>query len=87
MIEKGPVAPGPIQRLVTHKDYVVKMVSSIIKETNLDPCGEHSSEDWGFWPLQPLKGMSPSFTLYFKKVPSDFNRHAWFLALVHMKAL
>lgn len=37
MSEKGPVASGPVQRLVT----------SIIKETDLDPCGEHSSEDLG----------------------------------------
>ena len=47
MTGKGPIAPNPIQRLVTHKDYAIEMVSLIIKETNLDPYGEHSSEDLG----------------------------------------
>lgn len=28
-------------------DYVIEMVNSIIKEMDLDPCGEHSSEDLG----------------------------------------
>nr|POE95946.1 hypothetical protein CFP56_47041 [Quercus suber] len=47
MIGKGPVALSPVQRLVTYKDYVIEMVSLIIKETDLDPCGEHSLEDLG----------------------------------------
>ena len=47
MTGKGPIVPGPIQRLVTYKDYVVEMVNLIIKETDLDPCDEHTSEDLG----------------------------------------
>ena len=47
MTRKGPVALDPIQRLITHKDYVVEMVITIIKETDLDPCGGHILEDWG----------------------------------------
>ena len=54
MTGKGLVAPNPIQRLVTHKDYVVEMVSSIIKEMDLDPYGEHSSEDLGVSGLYDL---------------------------------
>lgn len=40
MTGKGPIISDPVHRLVTHK-----MVNSIIKETNLDPCSELSSED------------------------------------------
>ena len=47
MMGKGPVILDLVQRLVTHKDYTIEMVNSIIKETNLDPCGEHSLEDLG----------------------------------------
>ena len=38
---------GPIQRLVTYKDYAIEMVNLIIKETDLNPCGEHATEDLG----------------------------------------
>ena len=47
MTRKGPIAPNLVQRLVTHKDYVVEMVTSIIKETNLDLCGGHTLVDLG----------------------------------------
>lgn len=47
MAGKGPIISDPVQRLVTHKDYAIEMVSSIIKEKDLDPCGKHSSEDLG----------------------------------------
>lgn len=42
MTGKGLVAPSPIQRLVTHKDYAMEMVTSIIMEIELDLCGENS---------------------------------------------
>ena len=48
MTRKGLVALDPIQRLVTHKDYAVEMVITIIKETNLDPCGGHIRGLGGF---------------------------------------
>ena len=54
MIRKGPITPDPVQRLVTHKHYAMETVISIIKETNLDPCGEHSSEDLGVLGLYDL---------------------------------
>ena len=38
---------GPVQRLVTHKDYAIKMVNSIIKEMDLGPGGEHANKDLG----------------------------------------
>nr|POE73970.1 hypothetical protein CFP56_56655 [Quercus suber] len=47
MTGKGPVDPYPVHRLINHKDYAVEVVTSIIKETDLDPCGGHTSEDLG----------------------------------------
>lgn len=41
----GPVVTGSIQRLVSHKDYAIEMVNSIIKDVDLDGCGELSTED------------------------------------------
>ena len=47
MTWKGPVALGTIRKILTHKDYAVEMVNSIIKETNLDPCADQTTEDLG----------------------------------------
>nr|POE91337.1 hypothetical protein CFP56_44506 [Quercus suber] len=47
MIVQGPVASGPIQRLVSHKEYVVEMVNLIIKDMDMDECGKHAIEDLG----------------------------------------
>ena len=40
----GPVTQGT-RHLLMHKGYVVEMVESIIKETNVDPCAEQETED------------------------------------------
>ena len=47
MSAQGPIIFGPIQRLVSHKEYAVEMVNSIIKDTDLDKCGEHGIKDLG----------------------------------------
>lgn len=47
MMGKGLVISEPVHKLVAHKDYAVEMVTSIIKEMDLDRCGEHSLEDLG----------------------------------------
>lgn len=44
---KGPVAEGANRRLLTHKENAVKMVKSIIKEKDLDPCAEQTTKDLG----------------------------------------
>lgn len=42
----SPVSEGtPL--LLTHKGYTVEMVESIIKETDVEPCAEHATEDLG----------------------------------------
>ena len=63
---------GPVQRLVIHKDYVVEMVTSIIKETNLNVCGEHTSEDLGAFGLYNL---------------SRVRIHRFFLFLIHFSSI
>lgn len=47
MTGKGSIVPSAIRRMLTHKDYVVEMVDSIIKETDLDPCTNQTTEDLG----------------------------------------
>ena len=44
MTSTGPVTQGT-RHLLMHKGYVVEMVESIIKETNVDPCAEQETED------------------------------------------
>lgn len=45
MMTKGPIVTNHVQRLVTHKDYALEMVNSIIKEMDSDPYDEHTTED------------------------------------------
>ena len=54
MTGKGPAVHGPVQRLVTHNDYAIEMVNSIIKEMDMDVCGEHTLEDLGVSSLYHL---------------------------------
>ena len=47
MTGKGPVALGAVRKIFTHKDYAIKIVDSIIKETGLDPCADQTTKDLG----------------------------------------
>ena len=40
MTTSGPVTQGPDRRLLTHKDYAIKMMCSIIRDKDVDPCVE-----------------------------------------------
>ena len=44
MTSTGPVSQGPC-RLLTHKEYVVGEVKSLIKPTDIDPCDQVGTED------------------------------------------
>ena len=46
MTSSGPVIGGP-RCLLTHKDYAVEGVESLIKQTDLDPCAQLGTEDLG----------------------------------------
>lgn len=47
MTTHGLVVLGPVQRLVSHKEFTIEMVNLIIRETDLDECGNHATEDLG----------------------------------------
>jgi len=76
---QGPIASGPIQRLVSHKEYVVEMVNLIIKDMDMDECGEHATEDFGVFGFFDLVRVSICqfasffcplyFLLYYNRCP------------------
>ena len=45
MMRKGLILQGTIRKLLTHKEHVVEMVDSIIKETGLDPYSDQTMEE------------------------------------------
>ena len=47
MMVTGPVTQGIVHRLLLHKEHVIEMVKSIIKEMDLDPCVKHTTKDLG----------------------------------------
>ena len=46
MTSTGPVSEGPCH-LLTHKDYAVREVESLIKPTDIEPCDQVGTEDLG----------------------------------------
>ena len=44
MMTSGPVTQELDCRLLTHKDYTVEMMGSIIKDKDVDPCAEQRTE-------------------------------------------
>ena len=46
MTSTGPVSEGPC-RLLTHKDYAVGEVESLIKPMDIEPCDQVGTEDLG----------------------------------------
>ena len=46
MTSIGPVIEGP-RCLLTHKDYTVEEVKTLIKPTDVDPCAELGTEELG----------------------------------------
>ena len=47
MTTSGPVSQGPDHRLLSHKDYAVEMIESIIKDKDVDLCAEQMTEELG----------------------------------------
>ena len=40
MTISGPVTQRPDHRLLTHKDYAIEMMGSIIRDKDVDPCAK-----------------------------------------------
>ena len=45
MTSLGPVVQGLDPRLLTHKDYAIEMVGSIIRDKDVDPCAEQGTDE------------------------------------------
>ena len=45
MTTSGPVTQGSIHHFLTHKEHAVKMIESIIKDTDVDPCAKQMTEE------------------------------------------
>jgi len=76
----GPVVSRSVQRLVSHKDYVVEMVNSIIKDTDLNECGKNATKDLGVSGLFDLARVSIhrvyfSFLFLFFFFSPYYNHH------------
>ena len=47
MTTSGPITQEPNHRLLTHKEYVVEVIESIIKDKDVDPYAEQMTEELG----------------------------------------
>ena len=61
---KDLIAQGAVLRLLTHKEYAVEIVDSIIKEMDLDPCVDQKIEDLGVLGLFDLSRVCLSQTMF-----------------------
>ena len=57
----GPITQELDRRLLTHKDYAVEMVESIIKDKDVDPYAEEMTRTWGHQASLTLLGYVSSF--------------------------
>ena len=80
MTVTGLITQGTVSCLLTHKEHAIEMVESIIKETDLDPCAEQTTEDLGASGLFDLSRVCFSQTFFHSVVHSladgclDFRR-------------
>ena len=47
MMSSGPIAQGPNRHLLTHKDYAIEMVGSIIRYKDIDPYAKEGTDELG----------------------------------------
>lgn len=59
MTTSSPVIQEPDHRLLTHKDYVIEMMESIIKDKDVEPCTEQGTEELGSSGLFDLAQVCP----------------------------
>ena len=89
MTSTSPVIEGP-RCLLTHKDYTVEEVQSLIKPMDVDPCAELGTEELGASTLFDLTQVNlfpwliSSFFFFFSFLTDN---PTLFQALVHVKAL
>ena len=87
MTSTGPVIEGSC-RLLTHKDYAVKEVKSLIKSTDVEPCAELGMKKLGALALFYLTQVSLlSWLIWFRLFPFIDWRLYLFQSLVRVKAI
>ena len=64
MTTSGPVIMEIDRRLLTHKDYAVKMMESIIKDQDIDPYAEQGTEELWLSGLFDLARVHPFLTFF-----------------------
>ena len=47
MMMSGHITQGPNHHLLTHKEYAIEVIGSIIKDMDMDPCDEQMTEELG----------------------------------------
>ena len=64
MTSTGPIVEGP-RCLLTHKDYAIEEVQSLLKPTDVDPCAELGTEELGVSTLFDLTRVNLFSWLFF----------------------
>ena len=64
MTSTGPIVEGP-RRLLTHKDYAVEEVQTLLKPTDVNPCAELGTEELGVSALFDLTRVNLFSWLFF----------------------
>ena len=69
MTSIGPIVEGP-RHLLTHKDYAIEEVKSLIKPMDVEPCAELGMEELGVLALFDLTQVSlPSWLILSRRFP------------------
>ena len=65
MTMSGPITQGSVLCLHAYKEHVVEVIKSIIKDTDVDPCVEHMTEELGASGLFDLAWVCLFFSFFF----------------------
>ena len=65
MMTLDPVTQGSDRHLLTHKDYAMEVIESIIKDKDVDPYTEQATEKLGHQASLTLLGYVSSFLSFF----------------------
>ena len=65
MMTSGPITQGSVHHLRAHKEHAVEVIKSIIKDTDMDPCVEHMTEELGASGLFDLAWVRLFFSFFF----------------------
>lgn len=69
MTTLGPVTQGPERHLLTHKDYAIEVMESILKNEKVDPCVEQATEELGASGVFDLARVFHFIFCYFSSLP------------------